>query len=100
MTARDDDAGMSTTTSHTTFDARELRRAFADHDVPALLALFADDATVEIADSEHPPSSPLVVDGRDAIRAWVEDILGRDMTHEIDTVAVDGDALGYTLRCR
>src|SRR3954453_3192146 len=56
---------MSTTTSHTTFDAGELRRVFAEQDGPGLLALFADDATVEIADSEHPPAAPLAPPGRD-----------------------------------
>jgi ketosteroid isomerase-like protein len=39
-----------------TFAAEQLRRAYADRDAAALLALYADDATVEIADVENTPS--------------------------------------------
>ena len=91
---------MSTTTStHTKFDVAALRRGFADHDAGALASLYAQDAVVEIADAQNPPSRPGRIEGRDAIRAHLEDILARDMTHEVDIIAVGEDSVGYSLRC-
>jgi ketosteroid isomerase-like protein len=89
---------MSTTTT-STFDAAALRRAFESKDADGLMALYAEDATVEIVDALNPPSSPQRHEGREAVRAHLEDILGRDMTHAIDTVAIGDDAVGYSVRC-
>jgi ketosteroid isomerase-like protein len=89
---------MSTTTT-STFDAGALRRAFENHDAAGLLALYADDATVEVADAQNTPSRPLRLEGREAIRAHLEDVLAREMTHAVDVVAVGEDAVGYSLRC-
>jgi ketosteroid isomerase-like protein len=91
-----------TTTTHTptTFDAEALRRGMRDHDPAAILALYADDATIELVDARNTPSAPLRVAGREAIRAHLEDVLGRDMTHAVDVVAVSPDAIGYAVRCR
>jgi hypothetical protein len=91
---------MSTIANTTTFDVAALRRGFAERDAASLASLYAPDATREIADAQNPPSSPGRVAGIDAIRAQLEDVMGRDMAHELDIVALGGDALGYTLRCR
>ena len=90
---------MSTTSITTTFDVAALRRGFAEHDAAALASLYAPDATVEIADANNPPSRPSRLEGRDAIRAQLEDVLARDMTHELDIVVVADGAVGYSLRC-
>ncbi|MCW3047551.1 MAG: nuclear transport factor 2 family protein [Solirubrobacterales bacterium] len=90
---------MSTTTPTSSFDAGVLRRAFENHDPAGLLALYADDATIELADARNTPSRPLRLEGREAIRAHLEDVLARDMTHAVDVVAVGEDAVGYSLRC-
>jgi ketosteroid isomerase-like protein len=87
------------TISTSTFDAESLRRAFAERDAALLLGLYADDATIEVADVDHPPSRPRRLEGREAIRAHVEEVFARDMTHEVDTVVVTGDAAGYSMRC-
>jgi ketosteroid isomerase-like protein len=89
---------MSTTTT-STFDAGALRRAFENHDAAGLAALYADDATVELADAQNTPSRPLRLEGREAIRTHLEDVLAREMTHAVDVVAVGEDAVGYSLRC-
>jgi ketosteroid isomerase-like protein len=89
----------TTTTSRSPFDADALRRAFENHDAAGLLALYADDATVELADARNTPSRPLRLEGREAIRAHLEDVLGRELTHVVDIVAVGDDAVGYSLRC-
>jgi ketosteroid isomerase-like protein len=77
-----------------------LRRAYSDRDADALLALYADDATVELVDAQHTPSQPRRIEGHEALRAHLEDVFSRDMTHELDIVAASPEALGYSLRCR
>jgi hypothetical protein len=90
---------MTSITTHTTLDGAALRRAFADRDAATLTALYADDATIEVADAQTTPSSPLKVEGREAIRAYFEDVFARDMTHEVDTLAITGDSAGFSVRC-
>jgi ketosteroid isomerase-like protein len=90
---------MTSLNTHT-LDAAALRRAFSDRDAEALTSLYADDATIEIADAATTPSEPRRLEGREAIRAYHEDVFSRDMTHEIDTVAIDGDSAGFSVRCR
>jgi hypothetical protein len=99
MTGRCDGPPMTSIHTHTTLDGAALRRAFSDRDSAALTALYADDATIEVADAQHTPSAPLKVEGRDAIRAYFEDIFARDMTHEVDILAISGDGAGFSVRC-
>jgi hypothetical protein len=98
MTARQD-SGRMTTIPTSSFDVDALRGAYATRDAAGLLALYADDATVEIVDALNPPSNPRRLVGRDALRAHFDDVFARDMTHELDIVAATTDALGYSLRC-
>ena len=88
-----------TTISNSGIDVDVLRRAYATRHAAALLALYADDATVEIVDAVHTPSHPNRLVGRDALGAHFEDVFGRAMTHEIEAVAASPDALGFSLRC-
>jgi ketosteroid isomerase-like protein len=88
-----------TTIPTSTFDVAGLRNAFKDRDAAALLALYADDATIELVDTLNTPSHPRRLSGREEIRAHLEDVFARDMTHAVDTVAAGPDALGYSLRC-
>ena len=67
---------MTSIHTHTTLDGAALRRAFSDRNGAALTALYADHATIEVADAQNTPSAPLKVEGRDAIRAYFEDISG------------------------
>jgi ketosteroid isomerase-like protein len=90
---------MSTITTHTTLDGDALRRAFSDRDAAALTGLYADAATIEVADAQTTPSSPLKVEGREAIRAYFDDVFARDMTHAVDTLAITEDSAGFSVRC-
>ena len=63
MTGRCDGPPMTTIPTHTTLDGAALRRAFSDRDAAALMALYADDATIEIADAE-PRRAPAEARGR------------------------------------
>jgi hypothetical protein len=88
-----------TTIPTSTIDVAALRRAYADRDAAGLLALYGEDATVEIVDAQNTPSHPRVLQGREAIGAHLEDVFTRDMTHAVDIVAASPDALGYSVRC-
>lgn len=87
------------TTTSLTFDAKALRRAVASRDADALRAFYADDATVEIVDAGNPPSAPRRLDGAAEIVAYLRDVYGREMEHEVDVVASSPDALAFTVRC-
>src|ERR1700759_5164998 len=91
-------AGM-TTISTSGIDADALRRAYADRDADALLALYADDATIEVVDHVNQPSAPRRIRGRHELSAHLHDVFERDMTHAVDIVASAPDALGYVARC-
>ena len=88
-----------TTIPTSTIDVAAMRRAFADRDAAAVLAFYADDATVELVDAQHTPSHPQRIEGREALRAHFEDVFSRDMTHAVDIAVASEDALGYSLRC-
>jgi ketosteroid isomerase-like protein len=89
-----------TTIPTSSFDVAAMRRAFADRDADAALALYADDASIELVDTNNTPSRPRRIIGKDALRAHFEDVFSRDLTHELDIVAAAPDSLGYSLRCR
>ena len=76
-----------------------LRRAYSTRDAAGLAALYAPDATIEIVDAVHTPSQPSVLSGGEALLAHFEDVFARDMTHQLDIVAVSPQAVGYSLRC-
>jgi hypothetical protein len=90
---------MTTSTPSTTIDGAALRQAVQSRDVDALAGLYADDATIEIVDAGNPPATPLRLRGSAQIGARLRDVYERDMTHEVDLVAIGPDALGYTVRC-
>jgi hypothetical protein len=89
----------NTSTVSTPFDTAALRRGIEGREPAALVALYHPDATIEIADAAHGPSTPLSVQGRDAIAAHLDDVYGRDMQHAVDIVAASPEAVGYTVRC-
>ena len=90
---------MTSLHTHTSLDGAVLRRAFADRNADTMASLYSDDATIEVADAQTTPSRPLKVEGREAIRAYFEDVFGRDMIHEVDTLAITGDSAGFSVRC-
>ena len=87
-------------TTATTFDTGELKRAIEDRDAAAQLAMFADNAEVVVVDKANPPSNPQRISGRAAIGEYLEDVFGRDMTHTVSGLVVDGDQASYTINCQ
>ena len=90
---------MTATPTTATFDTEALRRAEESADAEGLLALIADDAVIESVDSEHPPSSPLVLRGKDEIGAFLRDVSSRDMKHRVDGLVQQGDTVAFTVHC-
>jgi hypothetical protein len=88
------------TTTGTTFDIAALGRSVQERDAEARLAFYAHDAVVEIVDREHPPSSPQRITGTDALRAYVEDVAARDMTHTVRHALTDGETASLWIDCR
>lgn len=80
-------------------DFEVLRRAIEERDAAAQLALYAADAEVRVVDRICTPRSPRALHGRDEIRAWVEDVCARDMSHRVETPVVGDDALAFTESC-
>ncbi len=72
--------GTPTTAS---FELARFCRAVEERDSDTQVAMYAPDATVTIADRITQPGSPRVLSGLEEIRAWIEDVDGRDMTHRV-----------------
>jgi ketosteroid isomerase-like protein len=91
---------MATTSATAAFDAAALKRAVEERDANGQVALFADDAVIEMIDKENPPSRPVVLKGRDAIREYLHDVTSRDMTHSVSELVIEGDHGAYSVDCR
>ena len=90
----------TTSSNRTTFDMEALKRALEERDAAAQLAFFDEDAEISVVDRDNQPSAPLVFRGRDAIRGYLEDVAGREMTHEVERTVVGEDTAAYSLGCR
>lgn len=89
-----------TPTTTTRFDFDTLRDAFANADEATIVGTYADDAEMKIVDATRPPSSPLVLRGRDAIGEHYRDICSRAMSHEIQDAVVTPDKVAFNEACR
>ncbi|MBA3826753.1 MAG: nuclear transport factor 2 family protein [Ktedonobacterales bacterium] len=76
-----------------------LRQATEGRDADTLISLYADNAEMQVVDRLHPPSKPLELRGKEAIRAYLADICGRAMTHQIRGAVTNGDVWAYTQFC-
>ncbi len=88
---------MSTTT---TFDLDRLARAAEERDAATQLAMYSPEAIVTIVDKLAQPGSPRVLRTHEQIKDWLEDVCGRDMTHQVGHRVSDETGAAYTLACR
>ncbi|MBD0694418.1 nuclear transport factor 2 family protein [Streptomyces sp. CBMA123] len=91
---------MTTMAAPTAFDARALREGIERRDAETLLALYAEDAELRVVDRKTQPSHPLVMHGRDEIGAMLSDVYGREMTHKLEQVVIQGDQVAFLESCR
>ena len=71
----------------TTFDLDRFTRAAEERDAATQLSMYGPDAVVTITDKISQPGSPRVLGTREEIKAWLEDMFGRDMTHTVQAHA-------------
>jgi ketosteroid isomerase-like protein len=83
-----------------TFDLSTFKQAIEERDASAQLAMYAEDAQVTLVDRVAQPSAPRVLHGQGEIRAWVEDVSGRDMTHRVQHTVQDEGGVAFTEACR
>lgn len=88
------------TAANPAFDTEALRRGIEEQDASTLLSLYADDAELRVIDRNTQPSHPMVKHGRREIGAMLSDVYGRDMTHKLEQVVVQGDQVAYTESCQ
>jgi hypothetical protein len=88
---------MSITTS---FDVERFTRAAEERDAATQLAMYGPQATVRIVDKISQPGSPRVLQSHEDIKAWLEDMYGREMTHSVEHTVRDDNGVAYTQACR
>ena len=84
----------------TTFDLDRFTRAAEERDAATQLSMYGQDAVVTINNKVSQPGSPRVLRTREEIKAWLEDMYGRDMTHSVKHRVQDETGAAYTLACR
>ena len=82
------------------FDFEALRRAEEQHDLDAMLDLYADEAEIRIVNRNTPPSSPYVLRGKEAISEYLRDVFGRDMSHRVESEIVGEDRVAFNVAWR
>jgi hypothetical protein len=82
------------------FELDRFTRAAEERDASTQLSMYCPDAVVTIADRITQPGSPRVLRGHEEIDAWLEDMYGRDMTHQVGHKVKDDRGVAYTQACR
>lgn len=86
-------------TARTGFDLAALAHALEHSDAEAILALYEEDAEMEIIDRNRPPSAPMRLVGRPAIAAFWRDVCSREMTHRVGEAVADAHRASFVERC-
>jgi hypothetical protein len=81
------------------FDFGKLKSALERSDAEALAGLYADDARMTIVDRDRPPSSPMIVAGKNEIASFWRDVCSRDMTHKVGHEVVGNDRVAFVEEC-
>jgi len=84
----------------TTFDLDRFTRAAEERDAATQLSMYGAEAVVTINNKISQPGAPRVLRGREEIRAWLDDVYGRDMTHSVKHRVQDDTGAAYTQACR
>jgi SnoaL-like domain len=84
----------------TTFDLDRFTRAAEERDAATQLSMYGSDAVVTINNKISQPGAPRVLRGREEIKAWLDDMYARDMTHEVQRRVHDESGAAYTQACR
>ncbi len=80
-------------------DFEAMRHAIEESDYDALVALYADDAEFHTVNKNSPPSSPMVLHGKEEISELLRDVCGRAMTHHIEDEIVGENRVAFNEAC-
>lgn len=80
-------------------DFTKLKMALEKSDAKSLLELYADNATMKIVDRNRPPSSPMVVEGKNNIDAFWRDVCSREMSHKVTQEVLGSDRISFIEEC-
>jgi hypothetical protein len=83
----------------TSFDLDRFTRAAEERDAATQLSMYGAGAVVTIANKISQPGSPRVLRTREEIKAWLEDMYGRDMSHSVRHRVHDATGAAYTQAC-
>jgi ketosteroid isomerase-like protein len=75
----------------TQFDLEALKRGHRQRDADLLLDLYAEDAEVVVVDDDHPPSQPLVLEGRERIGEYLRQLCADELVLEVGDEVVGED---------
>jgi ketosteroid isomerase-like protein len=75
------------------------RAALHAHDEQRLLRVYADDAVVVAYSERSRPASPQRIEGREAIDAWLTDVMSRNLTHTVNDELAAGDRFAFRETC-
>jgi predicted SnoaL-like aldol condensation-catalyzing enzyme len=79
--------------------SRTLHQGLENCDVDKMLSLYDDNAEMQVIDHNHPPSSPRVLSGKQAISDYFKDVLSRPLTHHINDEIMADSHLAFTDSC-
>jgi hypothetical protein len=88
------------TISSARFDLDRFARAAEARDAETQLSMYGPQAQVTITDKVTQPGAPRVLRSRDEIKEWLDDVYGREMTHEVRHRVVDETGAAFTEACR
>ncbi|MFA5530877.1 MAG: nuclear transport factor 2 family protein [Thiohalomonadaceae bacterium] len=84
-------------------DIQEVSRTIHDglehSDVSKLMSLYDDDAELRLIDHNHPPSSPCILSGKQAISEYFNDVLSRPLKHRVEDEVMGDSHMAYTDSC-
>src|SRR3954454_9674690 len=80
-------------------DCEGMRRAIEESDYDALVALYAYDAEFRMVNKNSPPSSPMVLHGKEWISEMLRDVCGRTMAHHIEYEIVGENRVAFNEAC-
>jgi ketosteroid isomerase-like protein len=90
---------MTTRETSSRVDLERIWRAFEGRDPETFIDLYADDAELQIVDCNTPPSSPMVLRGKEEIAGYWRDVFGRQMTHQMQQEVVGENRMAFNVAC-
>jgi len=79
-----------------TLNLRFLIDAIERGDPEAQISSYAEGATLQLVDPDHPPRSPKLLTGKAEVAAWIQDVCSLRMTHRIDDIVNAGPLIAFT----